>query len=158
MKAPWTASYGPSRRRGEKMRTITLFPCACVAHNAILVSDMVMTSVCVLSFLGGCRCSLTQNGISLWTAMLCCYPSLLLEDILTAAFRYWGLVAYYSFRAYGDPSFLEIAIKQWEVVSSFMVTEEQAAAGTHPLRNITIMSQCSSCAWDLRHSNTQLTW
>ena len=58
---------------------------------------------------------------------------------------YWGLAAYYTYRAYKEDFLLSIATSQWDLVSTYFVTEAQAANGSHPTRNVTIASQCNGC-------------
>ncbi|KAI0314524.1 hypothetical protein OF83DRAFT_441360 [Amylostereum chailletii] len=55
---------------------------------------------------------------------------------------YFGLVAFYCYRAYGDQYFLNIATSVWEQTTKYAVTEANAASRTHPLRNVTLKSEC----------------
>ncbi|KAI0074082.1 hypothetical protein K474DRAFT_1710160 [Panus rudis PR-1116 ss-1] len=55
----------------------------------------------------------------------------------------WGLAAYHAYRAYNDKSFLEIAQSFWNQATPYFITPENAASGTHPMRNISIQSQCN---------------
>ncbi|KAI0314525.1 hypothetical protein OF83DRAFT_1085592 [Amylostereum chailletii] len=57
---------------------------------------------------------------------------------------YWGLVAYYCYRAYGDQFLLDIASTAWDVATQYVVTEANAKNGSHPTRNVTIASTCNN--------------
>ncbi|KAK7688611.1 hypothetical protein QCA50_008149 [Cerrena zonata] len=55
----------------------------------------------------------------------------------------WGLAEIYSFRAYGDRLFFLDAVSIWEQYTPWMITTQDAASGSHPLRNVTFPSQCN---------------
>ena len=55
----------------------------------------------------------------------------------------WGLASIYSYRAYGDPNFMEIATTVWTQYASLVISSKDADAGTHPSKNITFPSQCN---------------
>ncbi|KAI0314526.1 hypothetical protein OF83DRAFT_1085593 [Amylostereum chailletii] len=57
--------------------------------------------------------------------------------------QYWGLAAYYTYRAYKQDFLLQIATGVWDQASTYFVTEAQAENKTHPTRNVTIASQCN---------------
>ncbi|KAI0084085.1 hypothetical protein BDY19DRAFT_562621 [Irpex rosettiformis] len=54
----------------------------------------------------------------------------------------WGLAAINSYRTYKDTQSLKYATSMWEQLNPYVVTPENAAAGKHPLRNVTISSTC----------------
>ncbi|KAI0770847.1 hypothetical protein BC629DRAFT_779596 [Irpex lacteus] len=55
----------------------------------------------------------------------------------------WGLAAITAHRAYKDPSSLQYAQSMWTQLTAFLITPENAAAGTHPMRNVSIPSTCN---------------
>lgn len=55
----------------------------------------------------------------------------------------WGLAAIYAYKAYQEQSFLNDAISIWQNYTIWMITRDDAANGTHPLKNGTFLSQCS---------------
>ncbi|KAJ3481300.1 hypothetical protein NLI96_g7761 [Meripilus lineatus] len=56
--------------------------------------------------------------------------------------RNWGLAAAYAYRAYRDDYLLATAVTVWNNMYRYFVTKEQAASGTHPLKNVTFNSAC----------------
>ncbi|KAJ3481420.1 hypothetical protein NLI96_g7677 [Meripilus lineatus] len=58
----------------------------------------------------------------------------------------WALTAVYAFRAYSDSSFLDIAATLWDEVSSFLISEQDAATGTHPRMNVTFAKTCQGAS------------
>ena len=57
-------------------------------------------------------------------------------------YRNWGLAAAYAYRAYRDDNLLATAVSVWNSMYRYFVTTEQAASGTHPLKNVTFNSAC----------------
>ncbi|KAI0084768.1 hypothetical protein BDY19DRAFT_519581 [Irpex rosettiformis] len=55
---------------------------------------------------------------------------------------YWGLAAMNAYRAYKDESLIKYAEAMWKQGSVYMVTPQDAAAGTHPMRNVSIKGTC----------------
>ena len=54
----------------------------------------------------------------------------------------WGLAAIAAYRAYKDPSSLRYAQSIWIQLTAFLVTPEDAASGTHPMRSVNISGMC----------------
>ncbi|KAK7688606.1 hypothetical protein QCA50_008144 [Cerrena zonata] len=55
----------------------------------------------------------------------------------------WGLAEIYAYRAYNDSSFLSDAQTIWEQYTPWMITKQDAAKHSHPLKNVTLPSQCN---------------
>ncbi|KAI0314527.1 hypothetical protein OF83DRAFT_1293816 [Amylostereum chailletii] len=55
----------------------------------------------------------------------------------------WGLAAFYSYRAYNQSIFLDLAVSLWDSVFPYSVIEADALSGKHPLRTIAIPSVCN---------------
>ena len=62
---------------------------------------------------------------------------------MCCAYREWGVASINAYRAYGDPSLIKYAESMWEQGSVYMITPEDAAAGKHPTRNVSIQSTCN---------------
>ncbi|KAI0341353.1 hypothetical protein BDW22DRAFT_1444251 [Trametopsis cervina] len=55
----------------------------------------------------------------------------------------WGLAAIDSYRAYKDKNSLDFAAAMWEQLTKYMITPANAAAGSHPLKSVSIPSTCN---------------
>ncbi|CAL1698180.1 unnamed protein product [Somion occarium] len=55
----------------------------------------------------------------------------------------WGLTGIYAYRAYNERPFLDNAISIWEQISVYMITRQDAASNSHPLKNITFPLECN---------------
>ncbi|KAK7688648.1 hypothetical protein QCA50_008186 [Cerrena zonata] len=55
----------------------------------------------------------------------------------------WGLTAVYAYRAYQQRPFLAYAIQIWETYTPWVISEADAAKGSHPLKNFTFPSECN---------------
>ena len=55
----------------------------------------------------------------------------------------WGLAAIYAHKAYQERSFLDNAIAIWNNYTIWMVTPDDAARGSHPLKVGTFPSRCN---------------
>ena len=62
----------------------------------------------------------------------------------TSLYRTWGLTGAYAYRAYNDQQFLNSAIEIWEEFTPMVITVDDASSGTHPMKNVTFMTQCSN--------------
>ena len=49
----------------------------------------------------------------------------------------------HAYRAYDDPSFLQIAMSTWNLFDEYSITAGDADVGRHPLKNIPIRSSCN---------------
>lgn len=60
----------------------------------------------------------------------------------------WGLTAIYAYRAYKERSFLDDAIEIWQAYTPWVITVDDAASGSHPLKTTKFSSECngSKCA------------
>ncbi|KZV73758.1 hypothetical protein PENSPDRAFT_749801 [Peniophora sp. CONT] len=54
----------------------------------------------------------------------------------------WGLAACYSSRAYNDTGMLDVAVQVWDVAQTYLVSEEDGAAGTQQTRNGSFTAHC----------------
>jgi hypothetical protein len=63
--------------------------------------------------------------------------------VISPLCRSWGITTIYAYLAYKDSRFLSLAEQAWAAASTYFVTEEQAAAGKHPQRNITFKAICN---------------
>ena len=60
--------------------------------------------------------------------------------------RYWGIAAYYCYRAYGDQFLLQIAESIWNATSVYVMSEADANNGSHSERTVKIPSTCNNGA------------
>ena len=63
--------------------------------------------------------------------------------LMLSDFSPWGLAASYSHRAYGAVPFHDVAVRIWNTVTPLVITEADAASGSHPLKNITFPPSCN---------------
>ena len=63
--------------------------------------------------------------------------------LMLSNFSPWGLAASYSHRAYGAVFFHDVAVRIWNTVTPLVITEADAASGSHPLKNITFPPSCN---------------
>lgn len=54
----------------------------------------------------------------------------------------WYLATMKAHQAYEDSSMLDFAIAGWNTTTKSLITPENAASGTHPLKNVTFNSTC----------------
>ena len=54
----------------------------------------------------------------------------------------WGLAAIYSYRAYGDPLFLDQAMQIWDQTITWMVTPNDADRGSYPGKQGSLAPDC----------------
>ena len=54
----------------------------------------------------------------------------------------WGLAAIYSYRAYGDPLFLDQAMQIWDQTIPWMVTPNDADRGSYPGKQGSLAPDC----------------
>ena len=59
--------------------------------------------------------------------------------------RMWGLAAIYSYRAYGDPLFLDQAMQIWDQTIPWMVTPNDADRGSYPGKQGSLAPDCHNC-------------
>ncbi|KZV90632.1 Six-hairpin glycosidase [Exidia glandulosa HHB12029] len=57
--------------------------------------------------------------------------------------QWWGTAAMYAYRAYGDQEFLGWATDVWNWVAPSQITQDQANAGSTPVRPAPIQGQCN---------------
>lgn len=57
--------------------------------------------------------------------------------------REWGLAALYCYRAYRERPFLDDAVSIWNGATVWMITDANAASGSHPLKSGTFSSSCN---------------
>ncbi|KAI0084757.1 hypothetical protein BDY19DRAFT_997487 [Irpex rosettiformis] len=55
----------------------------------------------------------------------------------------WGIAAINAYRAYQNDTLITYAQSMWKQGSAYMVTPEDAAAGTHPMKNVSIQATCN---------------
>ena len=79
----------------------------------------------------------------------------------------WGLAAIAAYRAYKDPSSLRYAQSIWTQLTAFLVTPEDAASGTHPMRSVNISGMCNGgelsdpttpCHINIQHPFSYYCW
>ncbi|KAI0090053.1 hypothetical protein BDY19DRAFT_992295 [Irpex rosettiformis] len=58
----------------------------------------------------------------------------------------WGLAAIYSYKAYNDQSSLRFAQSMWAQVNRYMVTTDDATAGSHPEKTAAFPSTCNGAS------------
>ncbi|CAL1708144.1 unnamed protein product [Somion occarium] len=56
----------------------------------------------------------------------------------------WGVAAFHAYRAYGNNNFLDAATSVWNEVNAFVVSRDNAASGSHPMKNVTFKPFCNS--------------
>ena len=54
----------------------------------------------------------------------------------------WGLAAIYSYRAYGDPLFLDQAMQIWDQTIPWMITPNDADRGSYPGKQGSLAPDC----------------
>ncbi|KAL4246403.1 hypothetical protein ABKN59_009154 [Abortiporus biennis] len=58
----------------------------------------------------------------------------------------WALAAIYAYRAYNQQYLLDIATSIWNETVPYMITEQNAASGSHPLKAFPIQSTCNGAS------------
>lgn len=85
------------------------------------------------------------------TDVILCEHILYPTEITTERpYRAWSIASFYAYRAYNDPRLLDAAEHGWTNASTYIVTQEQAAARRHPYNNFTISSSCQGRKSSLR--------
>ena len=57
--------------------------------------------------------------------------------------RNWALASVYAYRAYKQDYLLYKATSIWDKMNEYLVTSDDAASGTHPLRTVLFNSSCT---------------
>lgn len=57
--------------------------------------------------------------------------------------RPWGLAAAAAYRAYKQDTFLDLAMVVWNETNQYLLTQDEADSGSHPLISAPIESECN---------------
>ena len=63
--------------------------------------------------------------------------------------RIWSLAALYAYRAFGGQDLLDMAVSVWATTNNLLITPENAANQSHPLKDVPISSNCNGGRNDL---------
>lgn len=74
--------------------------------------------------------------------MLCTFAFLIPSPPTSHIHSLWSITIHAAYRAYNVSSLLDVAIRVWDAISLYQITPENAASGTHPLKNSSFSPTC----------------